>query len=265
MENKAKYQLDDWVGAVRSDPRNMDQLTMLQGYLGASSEAGHIRVYSDDSLNTFVEVPEEAILYSVKMAPAESSLGGSKLWLRADAVITFGDPKLANRPKSTFLEGDIMQQYGASPAGQTDMTQMAGAMGGQGDTTGQRVQAMATNLQVFCPPQATLAAHASVCLICPPSRVVICPPKTVIASCFRTICNLLTCRRTLCGPQSCIPVLCGGGGCQLGTQITGTNSIACGPGLPGGPVVNPGFAPMGGQPDTTQIGGYYGTFNPYMY
>jgi hypothetical protein len=271
MESKAKYQLDDWVGAVRSDPKNTDQLTVLQGYLGTSSEEGHIRVYSDESLNDFVEVPEAAIVHAVKMTPAESALGGSKLWLRADSTITFGDPKLANRPKSTFLEGDIMQQYGASPAGQTDMNQMAGVMGAQGDTTGQGAQALATNQFVLCNPQGiTLPARASVCLICPPSRVVFCPPRTLIASCFRTVCNFLTCRRTLCGPQSCIPVLCGGGGCQIGTQIPGTNSIACGPGFPGGPggpVINPGAGVMGmaGQPDTTQMGGYYGAFNPYMY
>lgn len=257
MESNKPYELDDWVSAVRSDPRNTDPLTVMQGYLGASSEPGHIRVYSDDSLNSFVEVPEEAIIHAVKMSPAESSLGGSRLWLRADAVVTYGDPKLANRPKSTFLEGDIMQQYSAF-GGQPDTTQMAGFMGGQPDTTGQGAQFMATNLQVLCTTQRiTRAVQQSICLIC---------PTRVFYSCFRTVCNLLTCRRSICGPQSCIPVLCGGGGCFTGTQIPGTNSIACVPGgIPGGPIGNPGVGAMGVQPDTTQMGGYYNTFNPYMY
>ena len=273
MENNAKYQLDDWVSAVRNDPQNTDQLTVLQGYLGASSETGHIRVYQDESLNSFVEVPEAAIVHSVKMTPAESSLGGSKLWLRADAVLTFGDPKLANRPKSTFLEGDIMQQQAAF--GQPDTTRMAGFMGGQGDTTGQGGQFMATNPFVFCPPQATLAAHASVCLICPPVTK---PPvcfvwKTIIKS----QCSLSTCFQTICGICPTKPILCGGGGCFGITKFQtvacpsfgACPSIACGPGFPGGPVFNPGAGAgimgMGGQPDTTQMGGYYGTFNPYMY
>jgi hypothetical protein len=256
MENKSKYAFDDWVGAVRSDPKNTDQLTVLQGYLGASSETGHIRIYTDESLNSFVEVPEDAIVYAMKMTTAESLLGGSKVWLRADTVITYGDPKSANRPRSTFLEGDIMQQYGAF--GQPDTTQMTGFMGGQPDTTGQGAQFMATNLQVLCNPQLiTRAAPQSVCLIC---------PTRVFYSCLRTVCNLLTCRRSLCGPQTCIPVLCRGGGCFAGTQIPGTNSIACGPGgIPGGPIGNPGVGAMGMQPDTTQMGGYYNPFNPYMY
>ena len=111
--NQGKYTYDDWVGQVRPDPRNTDQLTLVQGYLGQSSESGHVRVYSDESLNNFVEVPEDAIVHAQQLSPSESSLGGSKLWLRSDAVIVYGDPKSANRPKTTFLEGDLMQQYDA--------------------------------------------------------------------------------------------------------------------------------------------------------
>ncbi|WP_080238623.1 hypothetical protein [Spirosoma rigui] len=257
MENKAKYAFDDWVGAVRSDPRNTDQLIVLQGYLGASSETGHLRIYTDESLNNFMEVPEDGIVYAMKMTATESSLGGSKVWLRADTVITYGDPKLANRPRSTFLEGDIMQQY--NTFGQPDTTQMAGMSGtGQADGTEQNVQAQATSLQVLCNTQfVTRAVKQSICLIC---------PTRIQFSCFRTVCNLLTCRRSLCGPQSCIPVLCGGGGCLAGTQFPGPNSIACGPGgFPGGPIGNPGLGAVGVQADTTQMGGYYNTFNPYMY
>ena len=110
---QGKYTYDDWVGQVRPDPRNTDQLTLMQGYIGQSSESGHIRVYSDESLNNFVEVPEDAIVHAQQLSQDESSLGGSKLWLRSDAVIVYGDPKSANRPKTTFLEGDLMQQYDA--------------------------------------------------------------------------------------------------------------------------------------------------------
>lgn len=264
-QQNPRFEYDDWVGSVRPDPRNTDKLTMLQGYIGQSSEAGHIRVYSDESLNSFVEVPEDAIVYAQKLSTAESALGGSKLWLRSDSVVTYGDPKSANRPKSTFLEGDIMQQYAAF--GQPDTTMMAGVMG-QGDTTGPGAQAMATNLVVQC----GLSTKASVCQICPTIQVscfqTVCNiascNKTICqyVSCFKTVCNLQTCQKSICGPKSCIPILCGGGG---GGSIAGCPSIACGTGGIGGPVVNPGFSPMGGQPDTTQMGGYYGTFNPYMY
>lgn len=269
MADNPKYEFDEWVGAVRTDPRNTDQLTVLQGYLGQSSEAGHIRVYSDEGLNSFVEVPEAAIVYSVKLTPAESSLGGSKLWLRADSVVTFGDPKLANRPKSTFLEGDIMQQYGAF--GQPDTTRMAGFMAGQGDTTGragftggqpdttgQGVQAMATAL---CGP-----GVKSVAVVCPVTQPPVCLIlKTKIVS----QCSLATCVQTICGICPTKPILCGGG-CFGVTKLQtaacpsfgGCPSIACGT---GGTIFQQSGAGFTGQPDTTGMGGYYGTFNPYMY
>lgn len=271
-QQKPPFEYDDWVGAVRPDPRNTDKLTLVQGFIGQSSEAGHIRVYSDESLNSFVEVPESAIVYAQKLSATESSLGGSKLWLRSDSVVTFGDPKSANRPKSTFLEGDIMHQYAAF-GGQPDTTQMVGMMGGQGDTTGQFMagqgdttgpgaQAMASTPVVFCGPPVLV----SVIRICRTQQI----GRTVcqIFSCLRTVCGLQTCRQSLCGPRSCIPILCGIGGGGGFVTAGACPSIACGPGGIGGgngPIVNPGFMPMGGQPDTTQMGGYYGTFNPYMY
>lgn len=207
-QEKPRFEYDDWVGAVRPDPRNTDKLTLLQGYIGKSSESGHIRVYSDETLNSFVEVPEEAIVYAQKLGPTESSLGGSKLWLRSDSVVTYGDPKAANRPKSTFLEGDIMQQYAAF--GQPDTTMMASGMG-QPDTTGGGVQAMATaapgvfcpvtNLTQICPTRQIASCLQTICNIAS-CRGTICQYYT----CNRTVCNLLTCRRSLCGPVSCIPI-----------------------------------------------------------
>lgn len=278
MENKKPYELDDWVGAVRSDPRNTDQLTVMQGYLGASSEPGHIRVYADDSLNGFVEVPEDAIVHAVKMSPAESSLGGSKLWLRADAVVMYGDPKSANRPRSTFLEGDIMQQYSAF-GGQPDTTQMTGFMGGQPDTTQQGGQFMATAL---CG-----SGVKSVAIVCPVTQPPICLTwKTRLVS----QCSLSTCFQTICSINTCSPIACGGitrpiVNCPI-TCITitrvpcfGGTRIPCGGGTVVPPwktitdptivqtiVGQPGVGFMGGQPDTTQQGGYYGygAFNPYM-
>ncbi|UFH54718.1 hypothetical protein [Spirosoma sp. KNUC1025] len=263
-QQKSQFEYDDWVGAVRPDPRNTDKLTLLQGFIGQSSETGHIRVYSDETLNSFVEVPEEAIVYAQKLNASESSLGGSKLWLRSDSVVTYGDPKAANRPKSTFLEGDIMQQYAAF--GQPDTTMMGAAMAaGQPDTTGGGgVQAMATLPQILCAP----LTRVSVCQICFTRNVSCVRSICNQITCFRTICQVISCNQTICGPKSCIPILCGGIPCQGGSQIPGTVSIACGPGGiggGGGPVIQQGAGMMGGQPDTTQMGGYYGMFNPYMY
>ncbi|WP_162386253.1 hypothetical protein [Spirosoma endbachense] len=257
MADQAKFEYDDWVGAVRPDPRNTDQVTLLQGYIGQSSESGHIRVYSDDSLNGFVEVPEEAIVYALKLSSTESSLGGSRIWIRSDTVVTHGDPKLANRPKSTFLEGDIMQQYGAF--GQPDTTQMQGfAAAGQPDTTLQ-----AATIGIACGP----LTRVSVCQICV-STPIICRTRISICqlrTCFVTQCGLATCQITFCG-KSCFRTVC----CIPAdrfpitkTPTFPTTEPTIGPTGPFGQPGGAGF--MGGQPDTTQMGGYYGTFNPYMY
>ncbi|WP_128544666.1 hypothetical protein [Larkinella soli] len=254
MAKQSKYEFDEWVSSVRPDPRNTEQITLLQGFLGPSSEEGHVRVYSDETLSNFVEIPDEAILYALKLTAEESPLGGSKLWIQSGAILTYGDPKAAARPKSTFLEGDIMQQYGAF-----------------GPAAGPGIQPQAASVpQLICAQPLT---RQSVCIICfntvnqiATCYRTICNQGTCLisacsprVSCYRTICQNLTCVRTLCGPASCLPILCGVGGCGGISQIN-PESLACGP--IGGPI---GPAVQGAQPDTTQFGGYYGTFNPYMY
>ena len=239
----AAYAYDDWVGQVRPDPRNTDQLTLVQGYIGQSSENGHIRVYSDESLNNFVEVPEDAIVHAQQLSLSESSLGGSKLWLRSDVVITYGDPKSANRPKTSFLEGDLMQQYTTQYGGYDTTGGMMDAYGGQPAGQGGQFMATAacpiTTVQVQCQIQPALTVPAVICKI---------NWNTII----KTKCGPISCFKTLCGPATCIKVLCnpipGCGGITFNPI-----SLACNPGGPG-PVIQPGGGFMG-QFDTT-TGGY---------
>ncbi|GAB3642323.1 hypothetical protein [Spirosoma arcticum] len=327
--NQGKYAYDDWVGQVRPDPRNIDPLTLMQGYIGQSSESGHIRVYSDESLNDFVEVPEDAIVHAQQLSPSESSLGGSKLWLRSDAVIVYGDPKSVNRPRTTFLEGDLMQQYGAfgnfaqpfrpiasvrcptvnpvicnpqtrvCPQGaggwsnqptENGMCTMATECGQyitiagpncpalsteagicppyMGDAGG---QFMATFPAIQCgPPVSALVANCTIIRSAPVANCPVSIPfvRCPIASFVRTRCSWNTCFQTICGLQTRLPI-CGGIPCQFGSvtvPITTTRTILTetitGPTGPGGTIIQPGG--FMGQPDTTMMGGYYGTFNPYM-
>lgn len=111
MTTKKNLRFDPFVEAVRRDPKAADELTLLQGYLGKSSVDGHVRVYFDEELNNFVEVPESDILYSAPNEKTENALGGSRLWVKKSTVVTFGDPNLTNRPQSSFLEGDLINAY----------------------------------------------------------------------------------------------------------------------------------------------------------
>lgn len=49
-----------------SDPRNPPDLSMLQGWLGASSEDKHRRLYLDPELSQSLEIPDDAIVHTQK-------------------------------------------------------------------------------------------------------------------------------------------------------------------------------------------------------
>src|SRR5689334_24484647 len=77
--------LDEFVGKVVSDPAQPPNALLLIGYLGASSEDGHVRLYFDAQLNDYIEIPETAILHTMEVPREQSVLGGSLVWLKRDA------------------------------------------------------------------------------------------------------------------------------------------------------------------------------------
>lgn len=111
--SKSGLRYDEFVKNIRPDPKSNDPLVMLQGYIGKSDLDGHVRVYSDPALSDFIDLPEREICYADPVKPEEDPLGGSRLWVRKTAVFTTGDPNLANRIKSSFLEGDLLNAFGA--------------------------------------------------------------------------------------------------------------------------------------------------------
>jgi hypothetical protein len=112
-ERKTPTRGADFVARIVKDPKNPPATVMLTGYLGASSEEGHTRLYFDPNLSNYVEIPNDAILHT---EPAEEDgLGASYVWIKRDAVLTYG-PAGSQRPKGTFLEGPIMQDHLAAAA-----------------------------------------------------------------------------------------------------------------------------------------------------
>lgn len=107
--------MDDFVSKVVTDPKNPPNTLLLKGFIGASSEEGHIRLYLDDELSDYLEIPESAVLYSREIAKEKSPVGGSYIWIQRDATLIHG-PVATERPKASFLEGRIMtaQASGAS-------------------------------------------------------------------------------------------------------------------------------------------------------
>ena len=105
--------MDDFVSKIVTDPKNPPNTLLLKGFIGASSEAGHIRLYLDNELSDYVEIPEAAILYSQEIAKEKSPIGGSYIWIQRDATVIHG-PAVTDRPKASFLEGRIMPVYPAA-------------------------------------------------------------------------------------------------------------------------------------------------------
>ncbi|MET0646828.1 MAG: hypothetical protein ABW208_09425 [Pyrinomonadaceae bacterium] len=107
---------DDFVGRIVQDPKEPPSVTLLSGYLGASSEEGYVRLYLDEELGRYVEIPEKAIRHTQELPPEQSPLGGSLVWIDQDAEVLHGAAG-SERRKATFLEGQIAQDYIGGPGG----------------------------------------------------------------------------------------------------------------------------------------------------
>ena len=101
---------DDFVARLVQDPTDPPGLQLLGGYLGASSEEGHVRLYLDEELSRYAEIPKASIRHARELSPAESPLGGSLLWVDRDAELMHG--KSGAKPgAASFLEGWMADEY----------------------------------------------------------------------------------------------------------------------------------------------------------
>jgi hypothetical protein len=89
--------MKDFPDGLVKDPAHPPQLIVFFGYVGKSSVAKATRIYLDAALSTYVDVPDDAIAYRLKLTREESLLEGSYLWLKADASLSFG-PARATAP-----------------------------------------------------------------------------------------------------------------------------------------------------------------------
>jgi hypothetical protein len=103
-------EFDDFVARLVPDPKDSPDLLLLSGYLGASSEEGHVRLYQDEELSRYIEIPLEAVRHAQALTPEQSSLGGSLVWIERKAEVMHG--KAGAEPgAASFLEGWIKDEY----------------------------------------------------------------------------------------------------------------------------------------------------------
>jgi hypothetical protein len=105
----------DFVDKIVKDPKNPPATVMLTGYIGASSEADHKRLYFDPHLSSYADIPNADILHE-QDAKSGDGLHASFVWIKRNAQITYGTA-VEDRPKGTFLDGPIMRDHAGGAGG----------------------------------------------------------------------------------------------------------------------------------------------------
>jgi hypothetical protein len=107
----------EFVRQVVTDPRNVPDVMRLYGYLGASSEENHERLYLNPDLSVYVEVPTGAVLHRVAASAEQDPNRGVTLWVRRDAALIYKSAPAA-QALAQYFAGAIA---GAAAAGAAAM------------------------------------------------------------------------------------------------------------------------------------------------
>jgi len=78
---------DDFIANVHTDPAKPEATIMLAGFIGHGAE-GEVRIYPEASLSHWYDVAEDDVVHA--MPVPEAKLGGSYVWVRANAQIKPG-------------------------------------------------------------------------------------------------------------------------------------------------------------------------------
>ena len=118
MSDELKPKLDDFTAKVVSDPAKPQDTLLLQGFLGASSQPDHTRVYSDLTLSSYVDVANVDIIHIEPLSKEQSPMGGSYLWVKKEAEVLPAAAPGEVSAKAKFLQGPIASEAAgvASPA-----------------------------------------------------------------------------------------------------------------------------------------------------
>jgi hypothetical protein len=96
--------MDDFIAKAVPDPKNSGGTQLVSGFIGASPEPEHTRIYWDASLSTYVDVKTADIFHSEPLPKEQSPLGGSYIWLKRDGQVSFGSAA-GQSQKGKFFEG----------------------------------------------------------------------------------------------------------------------------------------------------------------
>jgi hypothetical protein len=106
----------DFIRNIVSDPKNVPDVMLLTGYLGASSEEGHERLYLSPDLSNFVEIPKTAILHQAPLPKEQDAHGGVTVWVKKDAALQYKMAPAAQALANYFAGAIQAGAQGMAPA-----------------------------------------------------------------------------------------------------------------------------------------------------
>ncbi len=244
----------EFVRRIVNDPKSVPDVVRLQGYLGASSEEGHERLYLSADLSSYVEIPKDAILHQMDVPAAQDPHGAVVLWVKKDAALQY---KMAPGPTALahYFAGALAGAGGGAPPAGAALpagAPIAPSIAMPGCTP------LYTRLPADClqtqPNACTIlvAQCGGPTLACPTHQPTCLPVCTQIPACQHThvgqascapVCTVHTCAghatcapvctvHTCVGHATCAPILC---------SALCTHPPACHPTLP--PACHPTLPP----------------------
>lgn len=212
----------EFVSSIVTDPKSVPDVMRLYGYLGASSEEGHERLYLNPDLTNYVEVPTQAILHRMTVPAEQDPYSAVCLWVKKDAALIY---------KMTAAAQALAHYFAGAIQAGTPGAAVAAAAGAAPQT-------------VFCPtPPVTVPCQWPSLIWCQTPACTIAGPGCQTIACTQacpTHYPTCACPTPFCPPQthivSCV-ALCRTQVCQFEAaaypQITFAcpqPSLACGPG-----------------------------------
>jgi len=153
---------DDFIANVHTDPAKPEATIMLAGFIGHGAE-GEVRIYPEASLSHWYDVAQDDVVHA--MPVPEAKLGGSYVWVRANAPIKPGAAAAA----AAAGTGAAAAPQAAMPWTLTCTLNAAAPVGGWPPSLGCQPSVMA------CPPGAlgarTVTGFFGCTAACPPAAL----------------------------------------------------------------------------------------------
>jgi len=108
-----KHKNADFIGHVVGDAKNPQETRMLTGWFGESGEDGYRRLYTDAELSSYIDIPDDAILYTEPLKDVQP-LGGVIVWIKRDAALKQGGSAASRAAR--FLQGQVQQDFASAGA-----------------------------------------------------------------------------------------------------------------------------------------------------